>query len=74
MQRDITRDRQDDMRNLPHGARVTIPGSPDVLTMNREELPEPFFDCVDGAGKDTGWLRWHNVFALYGVESVTVRV
>lgn len=66
-ERIISRADQDEMELLPHGTVITIPGSTDVLTMNREDLPDPFFTCQDGS-----WLRWHHVFEFYGVETVKV--
>ncbi len=52
---------------LPDGSIVRIPGHDEVLTMNRADMADAFFDCSDG-----GWLRCNNVFAFYEVGYVVV--
>ena len=53
------------LESLPHGTIVRMAGHDDVLTMNREDMADPFFECSDG-----GWLRCNNVFAYYCVDQV----
>jgi hypothetical protein len=57
----------EELEALPHGTIVRIPGLDDVLTMNREDLPEPFFQGDDGS-----WLRCNNVFSFYRADNVIV--
>jgi hypothetical protein len=73
MDRTISRDDGDALEHLPHGAVVTIPGTDERLIMDRESGADPLFECFQGPGDMyTGYLRWHNVFSFYGVETVQV--